>query len=840
MGEDESLEPLPIDANLWSHRDLLERIISRHFRIIEEASGVDIGWQVELANHESNPTEQLDALNGHLRPLSWIALLQDGSPYDLIILPEPPLGDGLSNGQMIAVWSVFMLFTTLSAGAWLQLQQPSTTLLDGKILKEALLWFSLPLMLTLLIASDVRRRIGLAYNVNLGHHMPLAAPFMLFPSNPIWPFSIIGFLSQRRMDLIPFRNRYSLALISSVGPILMIAFGTIFTVLGFMRTSLVAPSFESTPIFVEPSSLAEIILAFVMPSNELALRSAWLHPLGLAGVTLTTFGWILLLPLPGFPGDRILTGIIGPDEMHEGGTQTQLFIGILVAGMFVLYYDGFLPWLLLLALGAWRRFSPEMNAPPFVLNEIDGFDSKSKRNISVVVILALLIGGPGLVPVGEIDDWDAGLDTSAWPTSITYSPNQQSVLELPLNTIGVVPMDIEFQFYFEGYPGEFAWDVCQNNGSYQFIIFCEFNEIGISSESSLSIGFEAPTLGSSVAPFNLVIHWLDGVEMMSHEVRFESDATPSPANMSWAWNGDSNSPEYCIDLNLDEEKIGNLTIDSPLFSFEGESQIPLQSGDSQTVCIDGEYGAGRTVERLMGQSRDLLAPTLVATLDDGTVLNWDLTIENQFLRMHAGTWPASEIFDDQASYLILMDRDAHPFCPFEVPNLQQNSSLIAGADWNQKDENGTWVWNLSEIPMGLHTPDIDSAVNGTIIIPNDGKLVRCFGWQLHESMLLESAPQTITSFGGNDFAGIQNSSITNYGSDPIFIEIQRATFGTTDELNLISQTLSPGESWVLDIPRFDGNETIQHIVWLEPQSDRWVLHAVTHCIIEQGCMGGGE
>ena len=208
--------------------------------------------------------------------------------------------------------------------------------------------------------------------------------------------------------------------------------------------------------------------------------------------------------------------------------------------------------------------------------------------------------------------------------------------------------------------------------------------------------------------------------------------------------------------------------------------------------------------------------------------------------MYGGTWPANEFFDGQNSYLMLMETDAQPFCPFEVPNLQQNSSLIAGADWNQKDENGTWVWNLSQIPMGLHTPDIDSAVNGTIVLPNDGKLVRCVGWQLHESMLLEAAPQTITSFGGNDFAGVQNSSITNYGSDSIFIEIQRATFGTTDELNLSSQTLSPGESWTLDVPKFDENETIQHIVWLEPQSDRWVLHAVSHCIVEQGCMGGSQ
>ena len=35
MGEPDAIEPLRIDAELWSHRDLLERIIGRWFYIVK-------------------------------------------------------------------------------------------------------------------------------------------------------------------------------------------------------------------------------------------------------------------------------------------------------------------------------------------------------------------------------------------------------------------------------------------------------------------------------------------------------------------------------------------------------------------------------------------------------------------------------------------------------------------------------------------------------------------------------------------------------------------------------------------------------------------------------------
>ena len=70
MAEPEAIEPLKIDAELWSHRDLLERIVERRFHIIEEMSDVEIGWQVELKNSETDSEIALNRLNKHLNRLS--------------------------------------------------------------------------------------------------------------------------------------------------------------------------------------------------------------------------------------------------------------------------------------------------------------------------------------------------------------------------------------------------------------------------------------------------------------------------------------------------------------------------------------------------------------------------------------------------------------------------------------------------------------------------------------------------------------------------------------------------------------------------------------------------
>ena len=226
MAEPEAIEPLKIDAELWSHRDLLERIVERRFHIIEEMNDVEIGWQVELKNSETDSEIALNRLNKHLNRLSWFAILQKGNPFDLVIMPKLLGRDpGLSVTQMSAVWLVFTSFLTLAGAAWLQHLDPVVKLTNPDLLTQSLFWFALPIALVMGIGSEIRRRFALNAGVDLGHHIPLAVPFLMTPTVPIWPFGVIGFTSQRRMDLLSFRDRKSLAVVSMVAPLIMVLCG---------------------------------------------------------------------------------------------------------------------------------------------------------------------------------------------------------------------------------------------------------------------------------------------------------------------------------------------------------------------------------------------------------------------------------------------------------------------------------------------------------------------------------------------------------------------------------------------------------------------------------------
>ena len=843
MAEPEAIEPLKIDAELWSHRDLLERIVERRFHIIEEMSDVEIGWQVELKESETDSEIALNRLNKHLNRLSWFAILQKGNPFDLVIMPKLLGRDpGLSVAQMSAVWLVFTSFLTLAGAAWLQHLDPVLKLTDPDLLTQSLFWFALPIALVMGIGSEIRRRFALNAGVDLGHHIPLAVPFLMTPTVPIWPFGVIGFTSQRRMDLLSFRDRKSLAIVSMVAPLIMVLCGMAFTLLGYGLTSNTSPNFGEPPITVSPSFFPELILNLYVPADEIALRSSWLHPLGLAGIALNTMGWVLLLPLPGFPGDRLLSSLLNPGEMEEGGTQTWLFVGVLVAGMYIVLNGGFWPWLMLIALGAWRRFSPEASAIPFVLNEAKDFSDRSKNVFSIILVATLLLGFPGMMPVNELEDWDSGLDTSEWPTEVSFASGDSGSVEFPLHTLGVKSMDVEFQVTFSGRETMAHWAAC---GEYilDLVANCLFEDIGPLSNQTYVIEYEALSADlDSASPFTMHLHWFEGLEIQTHSVLFSPSNRPTPAVQQWAWDGDWDTPEYCIEFLLDEELEGNLTIDSPRFSFSGESKLALNSGENQTICIDGELGSAHALwPAFMGQVME--APRLNAVMDDGTLYRWKMQIADQHLQMFAGSYPATELFHYPSMgapvdvLLMLLELDDPIHCPI-------STSISPSMIYDNTDENGSWVWNLSEIPQGVYSPNDTRLENGTIILPEDGKLLMCRYGGISDYLHLQPyglaelnpAPATISTYEGMVFLPNQ-SPIKNYENESVWIEVQQATFGGQSNMSLDSFWLQPGEEWYLE-----SQALLEHVengfqpyFWLETNSEHWILHFVSHCDSSEGC-----
>ena len=106
-----------------------------------------------------------------------------------------------------------------------------------------------------------------------------------------------------------------------------------------------------------------------------------------------------------------------------------------------------------------------------------------KNQFGIVMVALLLLGFPGLVPVGNLENWDAGLDTTEWPTEVYFSADEEVHITFPLLTEGVMSIDVEFQFRWLGAieHGQIA-DGCGHPWE-----SCTFNDIGPISEQSLEV-----------------------------------------------------------------------------------------------------------------------------------------------------------------------------------------------------------------------------------------------------------------------------------------------------------------------------------------------------------------
>ena len=85
----------------------------------------------------------------------------------------------------------------------------------------------------------------------------------------------------------------------------MILTGMSFILIGLNLTPDIVPLL-STPLAVAELPLIIQLIGLSMEGETAQVAQPWAHPLTRVGMTLTFLGWISLLPIPTFPGGRIL------------------------------------------------------------------------------------------------------------------------------------------------------------------------------------------------------------------------------------------------------------------------------------------------------------------------------------------------------------------------------------------------------------------------------------------------------------------------------------------------------------------------------------------------------
>jgi hypothetical protein len=655
-----------LDTETWEQQELLEVICSRYF-VLGSQGLAEYSWEVNGREGRS-PSASLRSLNRHLKDLSLIAVLDEGDPPLLSVCGLPSQVMVMPAWQQALVWVLVTGFVTMAGALWVTHLNPAPAVLELAVLQTSLVFFALPVMGSVLLASYARIFVSDAFEVESNHLIPLAFPVM----SPEWPFSLISAIGQMRPDLHPLPNRRALGFIELTTPTVMFVCGSILTILGLGMTPNQPPAYEAAPIVVDTNSLVDI-LGSVILSSDVALKLQWIHPTGLAGIALSLAGWALLLPIPGFPGDRILHALIGPGDMQEGSNQTSIFIVTLGFALLIFISTEYWPWLLLAAIAAWRRFSPEQMPSPFVVDEYAGLDEIQMRQIASLTLVILLLGYPGLEPSYEMEDWDKGLSTESWPTHILFEDGGAEV-ELSLEPVGVMPVSGWLQMRIEGAPFG-GWQIdseCMDERE-----VCRFDDITQASPGSVSVSMNRDQMEASEQTFRLVI-LLDVADHVSeYVIVFQPTGVTSPIDPLWVMVEDTQTPRICVEIMVVEGDYVNLTNYDPFWSFENETSL---GPGIHHLCMRGHEGALQSLSLRDDQYRRI-GPSISLSRENlaNDVLFLPIEGTQPIIQVSDGVWRIPEWFESDSEYVIARGESGSAFCPSTDVIAEVNAS----GDWDR-------------------------------------------------------------------------------------------------------------------------------------------------------------
>ena len=708
-----------LDTETGEQQEQLEVLCSRYF-VLGSQGLAEYSWEVNGREGRS-PSASLRSLNRHLKDLSLIAVLDEGDPPLLSVGGLPSQVMVMPAWQQALVWVLVTGFVTMAGALWVTHLNPAPAVLELAVLQTSLVFFALPVMGSVLLASYARIFVSDAFEVESNHLIPLAFPVM----SPEWPFSLISAIGQMRPDLHPLPNRRALGFIELTTPTVMFVCGSILTLLGLGMTPNQPPSYEAAPIVVDTNSLVDI-LGSVILSSDVALKLQWIHPTGLAGIALSLAGWALLLPIPGFPGDRILHALIGPGDMQEGSNQTSIFIATLGFALLIFISTEYWPWLLLAAIAAWRRFSPEQMPSPFVVDEYAGLDEIQMRQIASLTLVILLLGYPGLEPSYEMEDWDKGLSTESWPTHILFE-NGGAEVELTLEPVGVMPVSGWLQMRIEGAPFG-GWQIdseCMDERE-----VCRFDDITQASPGSVSVSMNRDQMEASEQTFRLVI-LLDVADYVTeYVIVFQPTGVTSPIDPLWVMVEDTQTPRICVEIMVVEDDYVNLTNYDPFWSFENETSLGPGIHD---LCMRGHEGALQSLSLRDDQYRRI-GPSISLSRENlsNDVLFLPIEGTQPIIQVSDGVWRIPEWFESDSEYVIARGEAGSAFCPSTDVIAEVNAS----GDWDRDLADRSSIL----LPAGK----ID---NATLRFSASGWLALCQGTTMLTSYRVVEGPDVMVDPG---------------------------------------------------------------------------------------------
>ena len=803
-----NVEPIVIDVETWGQRELIEEICSRYFVIGNQSGLSDFSWEINSRDGGDISTN-LNELNIHLKQLSLIGLLDEGNPPTLSIIRYPVDPVNVPFWQQSLIWFTMFIFTTLAGCYWISQFGNSISIFDSELFLESLTFFSMPIFLTMLSAHFIRKYIASLFRVDVGNLVPIAFPLI----SPFWPFGIVGVFGQKRVDTITYPNRRSLGLIEISSIVVLVLFGSILSIIGLSITSASPPESVSDPLILQANFIVEM-LSNLLLGDDVSIRLQWVHPIALAGFGLSMIGWILILPIPGFPGDRILHSIVGSKNLDKSTNTTSIFLMTLTLMCLVFLSTTFWPWLILASLASWRRFSSEHIPVALIVDESLELDRKSKNLLMTISVVIILLGFPGLSPVEDIEDWDSGLDISEWDSefSSNYWDNVEKSLEL--KTSGLLSVSGDLKVLIDGESDRWIID----SDCFDDEMKCNFENINQNNigEFRFSIKDNYPERKTPVQLRFIIESEGDLIEHIL-SIYYSDVTSPSPI---WERVEDSSKDKICNVVEVVNNQTGILSIKTnPFWSLVNSGN--LSEIGSHEICIIAERGGWESLA--MGESGIYgykMAPELEFRHSNGNTTNWYLPVNNSFTSIFLNPNYGISL-DIMFDGIIYSENNISPVCPFndDYPKIDINS-----------EENLTLIHGY---PLSYERNN--SGKN--LLVSDEGWLVNCADDMAKGFMLKQGLGIYIDNSPLNDSSlPFSNFTIHSKESENLSLTVDISTNLQSDNsLNVSFPNQIPTNgSVIVNISLNDEINEIWRVFWISQDLNGLVLNFVSKCPIG-GC-----
>ena len=783
--------PLPVHKKAWDQKDLLEGIVQRYLTVRSHVGGLWPTWEVESDQLD----EQFNELNTYLERLGWMVRLRRG---DTTLLTALPLPHRQFPGSRIHfyMWTASLITLLFSAVRWMDTGRPEEGWFASSIYLDAVLGFAFPILFTLFIASMVQTRISARFGVRSGHILPIPDPSVLLwlfsglsTSYFIWPFGIFFIPTLPRMDARPWPDRVSLAWASISVPLVMLVSGFIFWFLGLALTT------DSYALTDEPyRANAPFLIELLASISPLSIESLdWSHPFFFAAGFLTLVGWLLMLPIPTFPGGRLLVARMGIHEARSSGTQILMFMLLITAAYFIFdAFNGFTIWIpvlsvlipLLLFMGSDARI-------PVLLDGDRPLNEETHRRLGIILFIAILFAIPPEFPVEPIERWDA---------DATFSVDGDEYAELGdawnasvLVNLGNPSMEKRAYFVSGQILGASQWSADFSCGD----TVCE----GIlEPDESISLELNFVHENTTHQP-TFIDYQVDVVFDTSDSHQEFGRIVPNleaSVGAEWYHVRINEAVLSCLDLHIEESATSNISFPNlsqawlPFLWLDGQAGLTqtLTSEDT-TVCLNGVDQA------LPSNSRALLQHVV---LDN-----------NSFEVGFDVSWPHVVSSSDEGW---LID-ETHPWgAPFDQGGTlyQENSSSCTGNEFlstPRRSNSSNWTWDLS-IWQSQALPSVEQGERLQLKLTTDN-YVHCdqeeviatkFTVQDGPNLILHANNETIRLWDAPMTATTSQLEFSLYNSEADDVVLRHSSFGDVAwDLSSLPLSLSSGwNNFTLNVP----------------------------------------